>query len=228
MPLKIIGTSHIAQQSINEIKSSINDWQPDIIAIELDVQRAAALLHEQRRGITLTQIFQIGLKGYLFAVIGQYVQKKLGRMVGVAPGSDMKTALMEAKKRKLTAAFIDQPIQITLKKFSKELTWRERFRFIGDIFQGIFFPKKQMKKFGFKQFDLTKVPKKEVISTMIKPLKTRYPSVYKTLIQDRNKYMVKRLIKLLRNNPEKKILAIVGAGHEEGMQELLNKVDILR
>ena len=31
----------------------------------------------------------------------------------------------------------------------------------------------------------------------------------------------------MRKNPEKKILAVVGAGHLEGMKELLNKVDVV-
>ncbi len=59
-------------------------------------------------------------------------------------------------------------------------------------------------------------------------LKKRYPSIHKALITDRNKYMVKKLVKLIRAHPDKKILAVVGAGHEEGMLSLLNKVDIVR
>ena len=40
--------------------------------------------------------------------------------------------------------------------------------------------------------------------------------------------MAKQLIKLLKNNPDKKILAIVGAGHKKGMEKLLLKVDVVR
>ena len=45
-------------------------------------------------------IFRIGIKGYLFAKIGQLVQQKLGARVGVTPGEDMKTSLILAKKNK--------------------------------------------------------------------------------------------------------------------------------
>ncbi len=228
MNLEIIGTSHIAKQSIDEITTAISIRKPDIVAVELDIQRAAALLQEQKRNLSLSAILKFGLKGYLFAKIGQIVQQKLGKMVGVAPGSDMKTALLLAKKDNLEVAFIDQPISITLKNFSKSLKWKEKFRFVGDVIQGLLFPKRQIKKLGLAKLDLTKVPKKELITKMIGEIKVRYPSVYKTLIVDRNKYMVKRLIKLMRANPEKKILAIVGAGHEEGMRELLLKVEVVR
>ncbi len=228
MNLKIIGTSHIAKQSINEIKTAVKEDKPDLIAIELDLQRASALMSVEKSKIGLTDILKIGIKGYLFVKIGQYVQQKLGKLVGIAPGSEMKTALKLARKEKIQIALIDQPIQITLKNFSKSLTWKEKFRFVIDFFKGIFFRKKQMKELGLENFDLNKVPETEIIEKMIGQLKKRYPNLYKTLITDRNKYMVKKLIKLFRENPNKKILCIVGAGHKKGMEKLLLKVDVVR
>lgn len=226
--LKLLGTSHIAQQSINEIKHAIADFQPEIIAVELDIQRAHSLLSKQQNKISLAAISQIGIKGYLFAKIGQFTQQKLGSSVGISPGSEMKTALELAKKHNLKVEFIDQPIQITLRNFSKHLTWKEKFRFLMDILKGIFCAKKQLREFGLENFDLRKVPEKELIQKMVAQLKKRYPNVYKTLIDDRNRYMVKNIIKLFREYPEKKILAVVGAGHLDGMQELLLKVDIIK
>jgi len=206
----------------------VEEFKPDIIALELDAQRALALSQkEQTSRISLAQIRQIGVKGYLFAKIGQYAQQKLGHSVGVAPGSEMKTAMDLAAKQKTTIAFIDQPIQITLRNFSKRLTWKEKFRFLGDIFNGIFRSKKQAEKWGIVTFDLRAVPDADVIELLIEQLRKRYPSVYKTLIDDRNRYMVKQLVKLIRKDPEKKILAVVGAGHVKGMNEILLKVDVL-
>lgn len=226
--LKIIGTSHIAKESINEIRKSIEEDKPDIVAVELDLQRAAALMQKQKRKISFSEIIDIGVRGFLFVKIGQYAQEKLGRIVGVAPGSEMKTAIELANKNNVEIAFIDQPIRITLKNFSKELTWKEKGRFLVDIFKGLLFPKGQMKEFGLDKFDLSKVPQQEVISKMIRQLKKRYPSIYKTLIEDRNRYMTKKLVELVKNDPQKKILAVVGAGHKEGMDRLLPKFDIIR
>ncbi len=228
MPLQIIGTSHIAAQSIQEIKKAVAQEKPDLIAVELDLQRASALFQEGKRSVSLAQALTIGLKGYLFAKIGQIAQQKLGKMVGVSPGSEMKTALELAREHKLEVAFIDQPLPVTLQRFSKELTWKERFRFAGDVIKGIFFPRKQLKELGLEQFDLRKVPEQELIRTMMKHLKERYPNVYRTLVEERNKYMVKKLVGILRSHPEKKILVIVGAGHKQGMEELLLKIDVVK
>ena len=227
MNLKLLGTSHISEESIEEIKKNIKEYKPDIIAVELDVQRAASLLSERKNKIDIKSIMQIGVKGYLFAKIGQIVQQKLGKMVGISPGSEMKSALLLAKKEKLVVAFIDQPITITLRNFSKALTWREKWRFVKDIIKGLIMPKRQIKEMGLENFDLTKVPAKKVVIKMMNRLKKDYPSIYKTIVEDRNKYMVRSLIRLIRKDPEKKILAIVGAGHLEGMEELLLKVDVV-
>lgn len=223
MELLIIGTSHIAQESVVEISTTIHSWQPDIVAVELDKQRATALLQEQPNKVRIQDILKIGVKGYLFVKLGQFAQKKLGGMVGVAPGSEMKAALLLAQEKKLAVAFIDQPIQITLRRFSKTLTWKERFRFVSDIIKGVFQPKKQLRSLGVEQLDLRKVPKQELITKMMGQLQQRYPSIHKVLVEERNHFMTQRLIQLQKKFPEKRILAIVGAGHKEGMEALLKE-----
>ena len=226
--ITLIGTSHISKESVTEIKQFISENKPDIVALELDLQRANALLHEQKNKINLLLIRQIGVKGYIFAKVGQTIQQKLGKMVKMSPGSEMKTALKLAHQNKLQIALIDQPIQITLKNFSKSLTWKEKFRFLGDIFKSIFFPKRAISELGIQNLDLSKVPKSEVIEKLIGQLKKRYPSIHKSLVADRNRYMVKQLIKIKKSYPEKEVLAIVGAGHKKEMQKMLNKVDIVK
>jgi len=226
--LKIIGTSHIAKQSIEEIKKAVEEFQPEIMAVELDLQRARALMQQQKNKISFRDMAKIGVKGYAFVVIGQYIQQKLGKIVGVAPGSEMKTALEIANTKKLQVAFIDQPINITLKNFSRELTWKEKGRFGLDILKGLLFPRRQMKNYGIEEFDLHKVPEQQVIAKIISQMRKQYPSIYKTIIADRDKYMVKQLVKIMRAHPEKKIMAVVGAGHREGMEKLLLKIDIVR
>ncbi len=225
--MKLLGTSHIARQSIREIEQVIEEWHPDIVAVELDVQRAEALLQEKERTISWKAIGRIGVKGFLFALLGQYIQQKLGKMVGTAPGSEMKTALLAARKRKLQIALIDQPIALTLKQFSRQLRWREKGRFVLDVVKGLFFREKQLEKMGWKEMDLTTVPSEEMIARMMEQLKERYPSVYKVLVEDRNKYMVRQLVKLLRAQPEKKILCIVGAAHVGGMKKLLQNIVVM-
>ena len=161
-------------------------------------------------------IRQIGVKGFLFNLFGAWVEDKLGKMVGIKPGSDMKKAIECARKVDARLALVDQDIAITLKRLSKEITWKEKWCFVKEFFQGLI-----LRKRGVIDFDLTKVPSDKVIQTLTKKLKRNYPSLYKVLIVERNKYMAKALYKLMSLEPKNKIVAVVGAGHEDDLIKLI-------
>ena len=219
--LILIGTSHIARQSLREVAFAIEKEKPDILALELDKRRFYALTHEVKRKTRLLDIRKIGIKGFLFNVIGAWIEEKLGKLVGVKPGSEMLTAIKLAKKNKIKIALIDQDIELTLKRISAALTWKERFNFVIDLIKGLIFRKSEMKKLGIKQLDLTEVPSKTLIKKLTKIMKKRYPGLYLVLVEERNKVMATNLKNLMENNPDKKIIAIIGAGHEE---EILNLI----
>ena len=216
--LIIIGTSHVARQSLEEVEKKINEEKPEIIALELDNKRIYSLLHKKNeKRSSIYNIKNIGIKGWLFSLIGAWAEKKIGKIVGVMPGSEMLKAIRLAKEKNIKIALIDQDIEITLRRFSKELTWKEKMNFLIDIFKAPF--NREIKKMNI---DLTKVPDKKIINELIKKLKKRYPNIYKVLIHERNKIMAVNLRKLMKENPEKKILAIVGAGHEEELKRIIS------
>jgi len=213
--LTILGTSHIARQSLEQVKSAIEAYKPDILALELDKRRLIALFSKRPRKPYYGDIRAIGLQGFIFNLIGAFVEKRLGKMVGVKPGSEMKLAYQIAQQKKLRVALIDQRIEVTLRNFSEKFTWQEKFRFLFDILKGFFVRRPLVR------IDLTKVPEEKLIKQMIKQVKKRYPNFYKVLVEDRNKVMANNLAALMKMFPDKRILAIVGAGHEK---ELINLV----
>lgn len=215
--LILVGTSHIAEQSILDVEEVISLEKPEVVALELDKARFYGLINKQKGRLKFTDVKYIGLKGYLFAKLGEWVEKKLGSKVGVIPGQEMLRAAEVASKNGCKIALIDQKIEVTLKNFSKEITWKEKFRFFVDIIKGIFSKKQRIK------FDLRKVPDKELINKMLKQVKEKYPNFYKVLVDDRNKYMAKKLVKLMSNYS--KIVVVIGAGHEE---ELIGEIKNLQ
>jgi len=218
--LTIIGTSHIAKQSLLEVERAIEESKPDIVALELDSKRLYSLMNREKSKISIYNIRRVGLKGFIFSLIGAWAEKKLGKLVGVAPGSEMKKAIMLARKNKLKIVLIDQDIEITLRRFSKALTWKEKWNFIADIVKQIFAGNREI------EFDLTKVPDRKTIRKLIGKVKIRYPNIYKVLIEERNEVMAKNLEKIMEEHQDKKILAIIGAGHEEDIIDIIKKPQI--
>jgi len=226
--LTVIGTSHIARHSLREVRELIKKEKPDILALELDKSRYRALL-EKRQNIRphhIGSLWKLGITGFLFALLGSFVQKKLGKYVGVMPGSEMLTAIKLAKKHKIHTVLIDQPIEITLRKLSGSISWREKRNFLVDILKGIFFPKQALAELG--NIDLTRVPEKELIRKLLRKIKERYPNLHHVLITERNRVMSTNLANLMAGNPGKSILAVVGAGHEDEIMRLIRKLYSIR
>jgi len=219
--LILIGTSHIAKQSLDEVRRVISEEKPDIVALELDRQRLHALMSKEKpKKWNLYNIRKVGLRGFIFSLIGAWAEKKLGEIVGVSPGSEMKVAVRLAKKNKMKIALIDQDIGVTLRRFSKALSWREKWNFVVDLVKAFVLRKKEV------EFDLSTVPDEKIIKKMINKVKTRYPNIYRVLIEERNIIMADNLSKLMERDKSKKIVAIIGAGHEKEIIEMVKKPSV--
>lgn len=219
--LVFLGTSHIAKQSLDEVKKLIEDEKPDIIALELDSKRLSVLMDNGKRKIQVRSIRKIGVKGFLFSLFGAWAEKKLGKVVGVAPGSEMKQAITIAKKDNIKIALIDQDIEITLRRLSSSLSWKEKMNFAADIFKAMFLKGEKI------EFDLSTVPSKKVIKKLTGRLKERYPNLHKVLIEERNTVIAENISRLMNAEPDKKILVILGAGHIDDVLNLVKEQGII-
>jgi pheromone shutdown-related protein TraB len=217
--ITMIGTSHIAKESVSEVKNYIIKEKPDIIALELDRPRLAALLNKKKKGVSIKDLRKIGGMGIIFNLMGAWAEKKLGKLVDTKPGSEMLMAIKLAKQEKILISLIDQDIRITLSKLSKQMPWKEKFRLFFDLFMGNFHKPKKIK------IDLNKVPDEKTIKKLTKEFKKRYPSLHQVLVVDRNEAMAKNLYKLSTKEPDKQILAIIGAGHKEDILNLLKNAE---
>jgi len=88
-------------------------------------------------------------------------------------------------------------------------------RFVYDLIAGAVFRRQIV------EFDISSIPDEKLVSEMVSKVRERYPNVYKVLVEDRNRIMAENLAKLMKNNPGRRMLAVMGAGHE---QEILNLV----
>jgi len=217
----LLGTSHVSKQSQKEILETINKYEPEVIGIELDLKRFKTLMSKkpQTNKPSLYQtIKEFGTTGAIFGLIAGYMQTKIGKKLNIDPGIDMKTAYKIAREKKIPTSLIDQDIKITLKNMSKLSFFKKFTMFTSITFKS--FQKKYKQKLNFNIKN--GVPEEKVVTQLISLVKREVPDLYNILIDDRNKYMVKRLLKL-KEKHDGYILAVVGAGHVEGMAKLLDK-----
>ncbi len=217
--LEILGTSHIARESVDAVTAYIESGKPGIVALELDSRRAHSLLHRHKGRLSMGMVRVVGVKGFLFLALASFLQKRLGRLVGMEPGAEMRAALVAAMKAKARIALIDRDLEVTVRRLSQTIGWGERLRFVADIVTSPF--SAEFKE--FRDIDLRKVPDSRLIAKVLVRLKGRYPSLYRALIEERNVHMASALADIMAKNPETGILAVVGAGHEGEIARLVRE-----
>ncbi len=239
--LFLLGTNHISSDSKKKIEQAFKSLAPDVVCLELDRQRYNALF-EKKRSLSLSMIKVVGFKGFLFMLIGRFIQSKLAKKNNNPTGIDMITASRLSKKYSSRLFLIDQNIVVTLRRFNSGISKQDKKNIVFDIFSGILvfvlghklfnflfsrtrFGKKALRRMGKISFDINKIPADSKLVALMDSLKKAYPSIYKIFVDDRNKYMASNLIKIMNRFKDKKILVIVGAGHIPGIIKILESLE---
>ena len=214
--ITLVGTAHISEKSVNEVKEVIEEQKPDIVAVELCKRRYDSIKKKDQWENTPISKLLKGNNAYL--LIAQTflssIQRKLGKEYGVEPGSEMIMAMDIAKKHDLKIALVDRDISITLKRAWRKMGIREKFRLVWEFLKAIIgFDEEEIE-----DLDLEKLMDQDVISSMMEEFKEIAPSVTDVLIHERDEYIAR---KILEESKKGKVVAVVGAGHLKGIEEHL-------
>jgi pheromone shutdown-related protein TraB len=131
----------------------------------------------------------------------------MGEALGVKPGAEMLAAVEEARKIDAELVLADRNIQATLKRTWRSLSFWNKSKVIGALV-GSFFAAGEIT-----EEQIEELKDKDAISDMMKEFAAQLPQVQIPLIDERDKF----LISAIREAPGKTIVAVVGAGHVEGM-----------
>lgn len=211
--LTIIGTAHVSEKSVEEVRNTILECEPDIVAVELDAARYQNLLNE-KNGINEEKEIKIReiLKGNnftMFLVSGflSYFQKKIGDEVGVKPGSEMLAAAEAAEEAGAKVALIDRDIQITLKRALNHMSFWEKAKFVYSIIASFFSKDDAID-------DIESIKQGDALEEVMGYFQEMSPRAYEVLVAERDAFMAQRLLDLEGN-----VVAVVGAGHKKGIQK---------
>lgn len=225
--IKIIGTAHVSQKSIDEVVDSIKQEKPDIVAVELCRSRYEGLKGEDKSNeeVSIKQLIGEG-KIYFFLMqwLLAYMQKKIGKEMGVKPGSEMISAIDAAEEIGADIALVDRDIQITLRRFWNKMGFFEKIKMIGSLVGGIVgIGGKQMQN-----VDMDNITNQDVVTMLVEELRKIAPTAAEVLIDERDAYIAGSLVNVAANaGSGKKIIAVVGAGHKSGIQKYLSQPDTI-
>ena len=212
--LRLLGTAHVAKASVEAVKFHIDDFNPDVVAVELCQSRFDSLVSDRR--LDKEGLLKVIKEGKAPLVLIQSMlateQRKLGLDEGEQPGAELLAAVEVAKQKELDVELIDRDIQITLRRAWKKMKLREKFRILYSLLGDEEEENPELEELLSNQ---------DLLSSMMEELREFSPGAGVVLIDERDSYLAERILSI---DPDKKVLAVVGAGHLQGLEtNLLQK-----
>lgn len=206
----LVGTAHISQRSVEEVKQVIDTVRPDTVCVELCQTRYDTLNDPDRwKKLDIFQIIRQGKVLFLLAnlTLSAY-QRKMGEKLGATPGAEMTAAIEKAREQGAELVLADRDIQATLKRTWSNMSFLDKMRVLGEQ-MGVFFGGGE----GLTEEDLEKMKDKDTLGEMMAEFARQVPGVKTPLIDERDQF----LMSATEDAPGETVVSVVGAAHVPGM-----------
>ena len=212
--LRLLGTAHVATASVEAVKSNIEEWNPDIVAVELCKSRHDALTQDRR--LDKEGLLKVIKEGKAPMVLIQSLlaaeQRKLGIDEGQQPGAELLAAVEAAKEFGLEVALIDRDIQTTLRRAWNKMRLKEKFGLLWAL---------MAEDESDEELQLEEMlADKDLLTSLMEELREVSPGAGEVLIDERDEYIARKISEVRSKG---KVLAVLGAGHLDGVSKFLNK-----
>lgn len=233
--IHIVGTAHVSEKSINEVRETIENVEPDVIAIELDPGRYSALKQQmkedagdessdEKKSIEVKSLLKGNFTLMLVQWILAYVQRKIGMNVGVEPGAEMKEAMKIAEEKNIPVMLIDRDIRTTLARFWGNMKFIEKIKLLWVLISSA------VGSGGEDNIDsenIDSITTPDVIESALEEFHNFSPSGAEALIDERDAYLADGIIGIEKNTQFEKAVVVVGAGHVPGITKFRENPETL-
>ena len=214
--ITLVGTAHVSKESVEEVKETIKNIQPDCVAVELDEKRADSIKNPSRYSqLDLVKVLK-RKEGFLLLanlMLSSY-QRRMGLNAGVKPGDEMIAAMNAAEEANIRCTLVDRPIQITLKRAWGKNSFWGKCKLFSTLIASAF------SKEEVNPEEIEKLKERNEMDSMMNELSEYMPVIKEVLIDERDQYLASKIWESEGNN----IVAVLGAGHLPGVQAHLEKL----
>jgi pheromone shutdown-related protein TraB len=221
--ITLIGTVHVSQESALLVRSVIEGERPDCVCVELDPRRYEALSHKHKwETLDLKEVIRKKQLSTLLAnlLLASY-QKRLGDQLGVLPGAEMLEAVSLSKKLDIPIALCDRDVRVTMRRAWRSTPFLKKSVLISSLLFSVFDTEEVSEE------TLRDLRKQDVLSEMMKELGVEVPTLKTVLIDERDQFLAEKILQ----SEGSRVVAVVGAGHVEGIANIFqhnHKVDLER
>ena len=211
----LIGTAHISQESTDLVRAVIEQEKPDVVCVELDEQRYKTLSEKTKwENLDLKQIIrQKQLMTLLVNLLLASYQRRLGKQLGVNPGTELLEATKVAQELNIPLALVDRDVRITLRRAWNSMSFWEKIKLLSSGFVGA------VEGEEISEEMLSEIRQSDVLTELMNELGEFMPVLKTVLIDERDTYISQKT----RDAAGEKVVAVVGAGHLNGIKQALQE-----
>ena len=211
--LRILGTAHVSSESVELVRNQIEEWEPDLIAVELCPSRMAALTEpESLDSEDLLKIIKEGRSAMILlqsALAAQ--QRRMGISSGEKPGAELLAAVNAAEESDIPVEMIDRDVVITLRRAWKKMGMIEKWRILNAL----------LWEEDDEEVSIDEVlGDSDLLSSMMEEARELAPRAGEVLIDERDSFLAGRIQQIRGKG---KVLAVIGAGHLSGVVQNLGE-----
>ncbi|MCX7026570.1 MAG: TraB/GumN family protein [Spirochaetes bacterium] len=213
----LVGTAHISLESVGEVSELIEREKPGRVCVEIDANRYQSMTQGSHwESLDLGKVLREGKGFFLLANLTlSGFQKRMGEGIGAKPGEEMLAAVRAAEAGGIPWSFCDRDIQVTLKRAWARSNFWNKTKLLSSLVGSAFSNEKLTEE------EIEKLKEQNELEQMMAELADYLPSVKEVLIDERDRYLASKIFEA----KEEKIVAVVGAGHMEGIDRWLGKLD---
>ena len=212
--LRLVGTAHISSTSVALVRQQIEDWGPDLVAVELCESRKASLLEpEALENEDLLKILNDG-KSHMILLQSALAaeQRRMGVASGEKPGAELLAAIEAAEEAAIPVELIDRDVVITLRRAWSKMGLREKWR----VMDAFLWQEDDDDEASVEEL----LEDSDMLSNLMEEAREVAPGAGSVLIDERDAFIAGRLQQIRGKG---KVLAVVGAGHLNGIVHQLGE-----
>ena len=211
--LRILGTAHVSSESVELVRNQIEEWGPDLVAVELCPSRMAALTEpESLDSEDLLKIIKEGRSAMILlqsALAAQ--QRRMGISSGEKPGAELLAAVNAAEESDIPVEMIDRDVVITLRRAWRKMGMIEKWRILNAL----------LWEEDDEAVSIDEVlGNSDLLSSMMEEAREVAPRAGEVLIDERDAFLAGRIQQIRGKG---KVLAVIGAGHLSGVVQNLGE-----
>lgn len=213
----LLGTAHVSHASANAVREMARSGHYDAIAVELCATRLEALRGKKDwTELDLYRIFREKKAGMVMANLAlSGYQRRIAEQFGIEPGAELKAAAEAAEDLGLPLQLIDRDLSVTLKRCYRNIPWYKRLYLTTGLLLS------SISSDEIDEESIEKLKEGDILEATFSEFAEHSPELYESLIGDRDRYMAAGLRHQNQGQEGRKVLAVVGAGHLEGLHKHL-------